>query len=196
MPQFDHSTLVIVDNLADRRDASDGHSRYGAYIAHHADLFHEDGEPLRQVEFAAAAWRTATSPVMAPAYAAVRPDIDRVEVYVDHDGGVQFCAKVGLRHNALANLPTRYPLDWERAPWSRPGESWPALVTPERADRPAVLVTASVLLPIPATILAAPTTARPGRTLTNEAKAVVAALAEHANRNLAPLVTELLGRAK
>ncbi|MFG2903685.1 hypothetical protein ACGF13_01265 [Kitasatospora sp. NPDC048286] len=196
MPQFGHSTVIIVDNLADRRDASDGHSRYGAYIAHHADRFHEDGEPLRPVDFAAAAWRTATSPVMAPGYAVVRPDLDRVEVYVDHDGGAQFCAKVGLRHNALAHRPTGRLLDWERSPWSRPGESWPALVSPERTDRPAVLVTATVLLPIPDTILVAPTTARPGRTLTDEAKAVVAALAEHANRNLAPLVTELLGRAK
>ncbi|MGW7446086.1 hypothetical protein [Kitasatospora sp. NPDC054795] len=193
MPQFDHSTLVIVDNAADRENASDGDSRYGAYIAHHAGHFHEDGEPLRPAEFAAAAWRIATSPVMAPGYAAVRPDIERVEVYVDHDGGAQFCARIGLRHSALAHRPTRYPLDWERAPWSRPGEAWPVLASPERTDRPAVLVTATVLLPIPNTILITPTTARPGPTLTDEAKTVIAALTAHANRNLAPLVADLLG---
>ncbi|MGW7580293.1 hypothetical protein ACWGKU_19200 [Kitasatospora sp. NPDC054768] len=193
MPQFDHSTLVILDDTADRESASDGRSRYGAYIAHHADDFHEDGEPLRPVEFAAAAWRTATSPVMAPGYAVVRPDLDRVEVYVDHEGGAQFCAKVGLRHSALAHRLTGRPLDWECAPWSRPGEAWPVLVGPERTDRPAVLVTATVLLPVPECILVTPTVARPGRALTGEAKTVVAALAEHANRNLAPLVAGLLG---
>ncbi|MEU1284352.1 hypothetical protein [Kitasatospora sp. NPDC005856] len=193
MPQFDHSTLVILDDTADRENASDGHSRYGAYISHHADQFHEDGEPLRPVDFAAAAWRTATSPVMAPGYAVVRPDLDRVEVYVDQDGTAQLCAKVGLRHNALAHRPTGRALDWERAPWSRPNEAWPVLVSPERVDRPAVLVTGTVLLPVPESILVTPTAARPGRTLTDEAKAVVAALAEHTNRNLAPLVADLLG---
>ncbi|MFF2118221.1 hypothetical protein ACFVXH_12930 [Kitasatospora sp. NPDC058184] len=193
MPQFDYSTLIVIDDTADRESASDGHSRYGAYIARHAGHFHEDGEPLRPAEFAAAAWRTAISPVMAPGYAAVRPDIDRIEVYVDPDGGAQLCAKIGLRHSVLAHRPAGRLLDWERAPWSRPGEAWPALASPERTDRPAVLVTATVLLPVPDTILVTPTTARPGHTLTDEAKTVVATLAEHANHNLAPLVADLLG---
>ncbi|WP_030255963.1 MULTISPECIES: hypothetical protein [Streptomyces] len=78
MPQFDHSTLVIVDDTADRESASDGRSRYGAYIAQHAADFRDDGELLRPVDFAVAAWRTATSPVMAPGYVAVRPDLDRI----------------------------------------------------------------------------------------------------------------------
>lgn len=196
MPEFDRFTLAIVDNTADREGASDGHSRYGAYIAHHAGHFHEDHQPLRPIEFAAAAWRTATSPVMAPGYVAVRPDLDRVEVYVDHDGGAQFCAKVGLRHSALANRPTGRSLAWERAPWSRTNEPWPVLVAPERTDRPAVLVTATVLLPIPDGILITPTTAWPGRVLTDEAKTVVLALAEYANAHLSPLVAGLLGGAR
>ncbi|MFJ8624250.1 hypothetical protein ACIRD3_15575 [Kitasatospora sp. NPDC093550] len=193
MPQFDRSTLVVVDDTADREDASDGHSRYGAYLAQHADDFRDDGQPLRPVEFAIAAWRVATSPVMAPGYVTVRPDVDRVEVYVDHDGGAQFCAKVGLRHSQLAHRPAGRSLDWERAPWSRSNESWPVLVSPERTDRPAVLVTATVLLPIPDRILITPTTTRPGHTLTHQAKTVVGALAEYANRHLAPLVADLLG---
>ncbi|MER7579963.1 hypothetical protein [Kitasatospora sp. NPDC097691] len=196
MPDFDRSTLVIVDDTADRENASDGHSRYGAYIAHHAADFHDDDQPLRPVDFAAAAWRTATSPVMAPGYAVVRPDLDRVEVYVDHDDCAHFCAKVGLRHSALTRRPAGRPLDWERAPWSRSNEPWPVLVSPERTDRPAVLVTATVLLPIPDSILITPTTARPGHTLTHQAKTVVGALAEYANAHLAPLVADLLGGAR
>ncbi|MFD5463326.1 hypothetical protein ACFWIQ_10950 [Kitasatospora sp. NPDC127059] len=196
MPQFDHSTLVVIDDTADRKQASDGHSRYGAYIAQHTADFHEDGRPLRPVDFATAAWRTATSPVMAPGYVTVRPDLDRIEVYRDHDGGAQFCARVGLRHSALAHRPDSRALDWERSPWSRPGEQWPVLVDPERTDRPAVLVTATLLIPIPDGILIAPSTARPGPALTREAKAAVRALAEHANAQLAPLVTDLLGGAR
>ncbi|GAA3019411.1 hypothetical protein GCM10010519_56000 [Streptomyces lactacystinicus] len=196
MPQFDCFTLVTADDSADREDASDGYSRYGAYIAQHAADFRDDGQPLRPVDFAAAAWRTATSPVMAPGYVTVRPDLHQIEVYIDHCGGAQFCAKVGLRHNALAHRPNGRSRDWERAPWSRPGEPWPVLAAPDRTDRPAVLVTATVLLPIPDSILTAPTAAAPGRTLTGEAKTVVGALAEHANAHLAPLVNELLGGAR
>ncbi|MER6298575.1 hypothetical protein ABT247_03255 [Kitasatospora sp. NPDC001539] len=195
MPDFHHSALVIVDDTADREQASDGRSRYGAYIARHADDFHEDGRPLRPVEFAIAAWRTATAPVMAPGYAAVRRDVQPLDVYRDHHGGAQFCAKVGLRHSQLAHRPAGHPLDWEKDPWFHPSEQWPVLVSPDRTDRPAVLVTAAVLLPVPDDILTAPTTTRPGNALTHEAKAVVHALAEYANRHLAPLVADLLGGA-
>ncbi|GHF27864.1 hypothetical protein GCM10018790_01550 [Kitasatospora xanthocidica] len=195
MPDFNRLTLAIVDDTADRGNASDGHSRYDAYIARHVDDFHEDGAPLRPVDFAIAAWRTATAPVMAPGYVTVRRDIQPLDVYRDHHGGAQFCAKVGLRHAALTRRPGGRPLDWERDPWFHPSEQWPVLVSPDRTDRPAVLVTATVLLPIPDGILLAPTTARPGRTLTEEARTVVAALAEHANRHLTPLVNDLLGDA-
>ncbi|MGW3042480.1 hypothetical protein ACWC9T_21135 [Kitasatospora sp. NPDC001159] len=193
MPDFTRSTLAAVDDTADRENASDGRSRFGAHLARHADDFHENGLPLRPVEFAIAAWRTATAPVMAPGYVTVRRDVQPLDVYRDHHGGAQFCAKVGLRHIALTNRPAGRPLDWDEDPWFHPSEPWPVLVGPDRTDRPAVLVTATVLLPIPDDILTAPTTARPGRTLTHEAKAVVGALTEYANRHLSPLVADLLG---
>ncbi|WP_327073855.1 hypothetical protein OG196_23510 [Kitasatospora purpeofusca] len=198
MPEFDRSTLAIVDDIRDREQASDGHSRYGAYLAQHADDFHEDGAPLRPVEFAIAAWRTATAPVMAPGYVAVRPDVYPLDVYRDHHGNPGFCAKVGLRHGDLARRPDHRlrARDWERDPWGRHDDPFPVLISPERTDRPAVLVAATLLLPIPDDILLRPTAARPGRTLTHEAKQVVAALAAHANTHLSPLVDDLLGGAR
>lgn len=64
-----------VDEDYDRAHASDGVSRYGSYVRDRLNgLFAEcwDGtfaEPSsRLVEFASAAWRTATGPVMAPGY--------------------------------------------------------------------------------------------------------------------------------
>ncbi|AUY50986.1 hypothetical protein [Streptomyces sp. CB01881] len=195
MPQYNPSALVVTDDTADRERAGDGHSRYGAYLAQHAGDFHDDGEPLRPVDFAAAAWRTATTPVMSPGYAAVRPDIHPLDVYRDHHGGAQFCAKVGLRHAALTSRPAGRPLDWQLDSWTHAGESWTCLAGPERTDRPAVLVAATVLLPIPDGILIRPTAVRPGRTLTHEAKTVVAALAQYANQHLTPLVNGLTGGA-
>ncbi|MFB7620810.1 hypothetical protein [Kitasatospora sp. NPDC056181] len=196
MPQYNPSALVVIDDTTDQERASDGRSRYGAYLAQHADDFHDDGEPLRPVEFAVAAWQTATAPVMSPGYAAVRPDIYPLDVYRDHHGGAQFCAKVGLRHAALANRPAGRPLDWQLDSWTHAGQQWACLAGPERTDRPAVLVAATVLLPIPDDILIRPTAARSGRTLTREAKAVVAALTEYANQHLTPLVYSLAGGAR
>ncbi|MFD4907512.1 hypothetical protein [Kitasatospora purpeofusca] len=195
MPEFDRFTLAVIDDIADRAQASNSRSRYGAYLAQHADDFHEDGQPLRPVEFAIAAWRTATAPVMAPGYVHVRPDVYPLDVYRDHHGNPAFCAKVGLRHGDLARRPDNRlrARDWERDPRGRSDEPFPVLISPDRTDRPAVLVTATLLVPVPDSILLRPTAARPGRTLTHEAKQVVAALAAHANHVLAPLVDELLG---
>ncbi|MFF7452907.1 hypothetical protein [Kitasatospora sp. NPDC008115] len=193
MPDFDRFTLAIVDDIRDREQASDGRSRFGAYIAQHADDFHDNGEPLRPVEFAAVAWSVATFPVMSPGYVNVRPDVQPLTVHRDYDGRAVLGAKVGLRHHGLAHRPTGRPLDWERDPWGRHDDPWPVLVGPELTDRPAVLVAATVLVPIPDGILLQPTAARPGRTLTREAKTVVAALTAHANTHLAPLVNDLLG---
>ncbi|MFG3051415.1 hypothetical protein ACGFZP_10790 [Kitasatospora sp. NPDC048239] len=198
MPEFDRFTLAIVDDIYDREQASDGHSRYGAYLAQHADDFHDGGEPLGPVDFAAVAWSVATAPVMVPGYVAVRPDVYPLTVHRDYEGRAVLSAKVGLRHRDLTRRPdSRFrPLDWERDPWGRHDDPWPVLVGPELTDRPAVLVAATLLVPVPDGILLRPTAARPGRTLTHEAKQVVAALAAHANSALAPLVDDLLGGAR
>ncbi|MFE7560077.1 hypothetical protein [Kitasatospora sp. NPDC057500] len=197
MPDFDRSTLAIVDDIRDREQASDGHSRYGAYIAQHADDFHDEGQPLHPVDFAAVSWSVATFPVMSPGYVNVRPDVYPLTVHRDHDGGAVLSAKVGLHHHHLTHRPAGRPrpLDWERDPWSRPTDPWPVLVAPEHTDRPAVLLAATLLVPIPDHILIQPTAARPGRTLPREAKQIVTALAAHANSALAPLVDDLIGGA-
>ncbi|MGW7445646.1 hypothetical protein [Kitasatospora sp. NPDC054795] len=197
MPEFDRFTLAVIDDIADREQASDSHSRYGTYLARHAEDFHEDGEPLRPVDFAAVAWSVATFPVMAPGYVAVRPDVHPLTVRRDHDGRAVLGTKVGLQHGDLARRPAGRlrTLDWERNPWHA-HEPWPVLIGPDRTDRPAVLVTATLLVPVPDSILVQPTAARPGRTLTHEAKQAVAALAAHANSTLAPLVDDLLGGAR
>jgi hypothetical protein len=71
-----------VDSDHDRRHASDGTSRYGAYVRQRQPtLFAEcwdgtrDEASIRQARFAAAAWQTGTSPVMAPAYIRQHPRV-------------------------------------------------------------------------------------------------------------------------
>jgi hypothetical protein len=62
-----------IDRDYDRANASDGVSRYGAYLRDHAHLFDPwqdapDGVTEDPVEFAVAAFRVATGPIMAPGY--------------------------------------------------------------------------------------------------------------------------------
>lgn len=60
------------DEGYDQDLASDGVSRYGAYLAHHRRQFACDGEPTTDAgEFAAAAWRIAQPPIMVPAYVSI-----------------------------------------------------------------------------------------------------------------------------
>ncbi|MFJ4091211.1 hypothetical protein ACIPYS_06465 [Kitasatospora sp. NPDC089913] len=191
MPEFDHTTLALVDDIRDRERASDGHSRYGAYLAQHAHRFTDDGAPLSDVEFAAAAWQVATAPVMAPGYVRIRPDLLDLAPVLDPDGALHLRARVALRHHHLAQRPAGLA-DWQRNPW-HDHEQWPVLGSPDATDRPALLITAEVCVPIPGHDLPRPTATRPGRTLTYEAQMATNNLVAYANFRLAPLVAELLG---
>ncbi|MFI8083810.1 hypothetical protein ACIF6L_23765 [Kitasatospora sp. NPDC086009] len=194
MPEFDHNTLAVIDEIRDREQASDGHSRYGAYLAKSADCFHYDGEPLPAAQFAVIAWRTAAAPVMAPGYVSVRPDLLDLGPVTGPDGGLSLRARVALHHRHLAQRPAGLA-GRQLNPW-HDHEHRPVLGAPDATEKPVLLVTAEVFVPVPSHLLARPSTARPGRTLTYEAKAAVATLTWQANRHLAPLLDELLGGAR
>ncbi|MEV4020205.1 hypothetical protein AB0J35_57985 [Nonomuraea angiospora] len=57
-----------IDKGNDRDFASDGVSRYGAYLRQHRAEFAEAIGESDRAEFAALAWRVATGPIMAPGY--------------------------------------------------------------------------------------------------------------------------------
>jgi hypothetical protein len=67
-----------VDDHNDTEQASDGHSRFGAYIRQNLHEFHDD-DPARfstdPVQFATAAFYVASQPVMAPGYVRTHPRI-------------------------------------------------------------------------------------------------------------------------
>ncbi|MEV4611667.1 hypothetical protein AB0K43_03565 [Kitasatospora sp. NPDC049258] len=194
MPEFGPHTLAVTDDSYDRSRASDGDSRYGAYLALHPHLLNDDGEPLRPVSFAAVAWMVATSPIMAPGYVRVRPDLHAITAVITDDGRLALRITVPLRHHALTHRPGRV-LDWQREhnPWA--DQRWAALETPEPSDRTAVLVTADLIVPVPDRLLITPGTTRPGPAMTRAAKAAVRALAGIANANT-HLVADLTGGAR
>ncbi|WP_371497652.1 hypothetical protein OG871_17045 [Kitasatospora sp. NBC_00374] len=191
MPDFGTNTLAVTDDDYDRSRASDGHSRYGAYLAQRAHLLRDGDRPLTPVEFASAAWTTATSPIMYPGYVRTRPDLADLTTVITDDYRLALRITIPLRHHALTHRPARV-LDWQTQhdPWS--DARWTALEAPEQGDRPALLTTATLHLPVPERILVTPTAARPGPVMTREAKAAVRALAGYANAH-AHLVADLTG---
>ena len=69
-----------IDYDYDRENASDGVSRYGAYVRQSSTLAESwdgtwDDAQVRQARFAEAAWATATTPVMSPGFVRRHPRV-------------------------------------------------------------------------------------------------------------------------
>ena len=155
------SDLLVcwIDADYDRSSASDGVSRYGAYLVGHAQLFDPwqdtgpDGITRDPVEFAIAAFRCATGPIMSPGFIRWHP---RVCHYAsgrsDHDG--RLVVSVMLATPAPVRLPGWCWRGWERDFYDR-------FLEPE--DRgPVALGRLELRWPVPAEQLPSP--APPNRT--------------------------------
>lgn len=75
------------DEDYDIRYASDGVSRYGAYLSRNADLFDHDGDLTTDAaRFAAAAWRIAHPPTMCPGYVSHHGRVQDTSTRWDDEG--------------------------------------------------------------------------------------------------------------
>ncbi|KQV05612.1 MULTISPECIES: hypothetical protein [unclassified Kitasatospora] len=186
MPQntsFDEHTIAYTDDAYDRERASNGHSRYGAYLADRADQFGGPRNPLTPVEFATAAWHIATSPVMSPGYVLIRPDLATLTADVDEEGNLHLRAELPITHRALAVRPAVRMDDWStyRDTWNP--SPWHPRIQPETVTRPTLLTTAVFLIPVPLHLLTAPAGGYHATRTVQEAKRTVQALAQHANQH-------------
>jgi len=101
----------------DRTSASDGQSRYGAYLRDHARLFDPfndapDGVTRDPVEFTMAAVRVATGPIMWPGFVRWHPRVCGYGVEYSDDG--RLVVSVTLAAPAPAALPGGAWRGWER----------------------------------------------------------------------------------
>lgn len=187
------TTLALVDNDYDRANASDGISRYGAYLAQHPrDFTAWDPEPLSPSEFAVAAWRIATSPIMSPGYVRTRPDLDAITADFTEDGpGAVLTVRVPLLHG---DLGTRLPYEWRD--WmpehNRHDGRYPEWIAPD-GQYPSVLATAEVRVPVAEALLPVPKHLR-GPGLAADARAAVFTLTELVNTKAGPVVERLRER--
>ncbi len=184
-----------VDAGWDRSRASDQVSRYGAYLRGHAGLFapgHGEDAPegITQDagEFAIAAFRVATGPVMSPGYVRWHPRV------LDHQVGRGEDPEPGRLVCRVA-LAIALPL-WLGSPWwswtERFGNPW----RQPDDDRHAALASLVLRWPLPVAELPRPgEPARPGLPNLGDAQASVRALVAAINATAGPVLAELEGGA-
>jgi hypothetical protein len=183
--------LVAVDEVYDREFASDGASRYGAYLRARAHLFAGEGTPPDAVAFTILAWQIASSPVMSPGYVQLRPDIHAITCQHSEEPGA-LVADLEVRLRWPTQLHGSRPLAGWRT-WALE-DDWggppPRYVEPGD-DQPALLVTAHLWVPIPEASLRRHTL--PGDVNVAAAKRAVAAVCRHVNTAAGPVVTAVRG---
>jgi hypothetical protein len=181
-----------VDLRGDRANASDGVSRYGAYLSGHAEEFESwrgeelDGVTTDPGEFAAAAFRVACGPIMSPGYVRWHPRI------LDH--------QVGHGENADPDrlvlkvvLATSLPM-WLGSLWwswtTYMGREWSE---PEDAKH-AALARLELRWPLQVATLPRPRPpARPGEPNLADARASVRALVAEINQTAGPALARMEG---
>lgn len=147
-----HTPAFWIDAEYDREYASDGVSRYAAYVRD--GKFEPWTDNDRAVELAVFAWERATSPVMSPGYVRRHPRILTVRLERSGWDG-SLLAVVDLV------IPQPQPLQWLRSDddrdmwrdWPRDqrfgGDSWREPDTDELAGNPYLLCTASLRFTVP-----------------------------------------------
>lgn len=203
------SDLFWIEHEHDRMAASDGVSRYGVYVrqripAGFAECWDGTFESLLAERFASLAWRTATSPVMAPPYARWRSPVLSARFGLDADGGSD-----GLI--ATVEIASRWPrgLQDERGhvggrawhSWRRErswdGEEYLREPYEDEVARGEyyALTTVRLVFPVPVSLLpAAPGACRRHGEVEEAARHAVAALTGELNRVTGP-VAEALERS-
>src|SRR5262245_57510639 len=103
------------DEDYDHGFASNGVSRYGAYLSQHRGRFACDGKPTADAgEFAAAAWGIAQPPIMVPPYVRAHGRVQDTAVRWDDDRHLAVCVELAVSSPPEA-AGLAYP--WRR--WTR-----------------------------------------------------------------------------
>ncbi|RCW45134.1 hypothetical protein DFQ14_10398 [Halopolyspora algeriensis] len=155
----------------DRDHASDGESRYGAYLRR---TLAADGKPTSNpLEFAAAAWRTARPPVMSPGYVTAHPDVSATEASWDYDG------RLSIRAEVITEVPRELARSL-RGSWSGWGQY-----------RPAAGAVLRFWIPIPADVLPEPVYTATAAPDTTAAKHAVDSVCTRLNAALSDVFAHL-----
>lgn len=135
------------DEDYDRTHASNGVSRYGAYLVHYQHRFLDDDHLTLDAErFAAAAWLIAQPPVMTPGHVRAHPRVQATDVRWDDDQRVAVCVDLAVSAPAEA-AGLAYP--WRGWSRDRRGRWW----APEDYAGPSAVTLLRVAVPLTGTRL-------------------------------------------
>jgi hypothetical protein len=157
--------------------ASDGVSRYGAYLAQHRRRFAGDGQPTADTgEFAAAAWRIAQPPIMVPPYVRTHGRVQDTSVRWDEDRHLAACVEL-----AVSSPPEAAGLAYPWRGWTRDEHGrW---LIPVDYARPHAVAVLCVAVPLAGVSLPSPRY-RDGAPDTTTAKRAVLAICATLNAAL------------
>jgi len=182
----------------DREYASDGVSRYGAYLRDRTSWWNDDGAEsdveYAAVRSAARCWEIANGPIMAPALVWLHPRILTAQAGVDDYDGRQLVLTVRLVAGLPDGLRRLLGSGWRSWQYQQRGLPAPAWVEPyDRSGRPMrmALPTVSVSWPVPAARLPSPGGGLPD---VDAAIDLVAAVAEVLNGELRSVLAHLAGQ--
>lgn len=178
-----HPDPVFSVDHDDYAAASDGRSRYGAYLRLHRQLFEDvDGTFVNDpAEFAAAAWRVACRPIMSPGYVRWHPRVQSAKAQRDDVDNLAVVAVVALPLPSELSELTGSWSGWTRLPGA---ELWRE---PIGNDRRVALTTVTLRVPVLATTFPTPRY-QDGAADVETAKRAVRALCEVANAELAAII--------
>lgn len=180
--------IVWVDRKGDSKRASDGYSRYGAYVADREMAFWDSREktptPLPPEQFAAEAWDIASNTM--DGLVAWRPDIQELTVRGVTGGRLAVAARIFLRHDQLAaDIPDEYR-DWELAS-PAPVHGYLPLKAPTGDEGTTVIANLRIDHVLSSVALVSPT-ALTGRALADEALRSVELTAAAINAELPQII--------
>lgn len=184
-----HRPAFRVDERTDQQQASDGLSRYGAYLAQHRQVFYPNGvdDPPTDdaVAYALSAWHIAGPPIMAPGYVSWHPRIQANSAHWDDDHRAALMVDIAIP--APLSVTAGLTVPWRE--WAH--DSWLELWSdPSDNDRLTVMTTLTVRVPLSQRSLPEPRY-RHGIPCTSCAKHAVATVCAVVNAELDNLLATL-----
>jgi hypothetical protein len=179
-----------IDRDYDRDRASDGVSRYGAYLRDHAHRFDPwqdapDGVTGDPVQFATAAFKVAIGPIMSPGYVRWHGGVCGYDAGRSEDDG-------RLVLSVTLAVPSPVRLLWSWRGWER--DFHDRYLAPDDR-RPVGLVRLELRWPVGTDQLPAPSRPRrPGVPNLGDATRAVAVLVDQVNATCGPVLAELEAR--
>jgi hypothetical protein len=178
-----------IDDHQDQNLASDGKSRYGAYLRDKRQRFFHNGpdSPLTvdPVEFAVSAWSVATPPIMSPGYVTGHPRIQDTTIHWDDEHRAALAVEIAVPAPPITH---RLPSRWSG--WVQDSGWGPRWRDPDDNDHLTVLSTVTIRVPLNPNLLPDPTYTS-GIPDTACAKIAVAALCRTVNAELTDLLTAI-----